>query len=88
METRKKIDKEPIIYINSLSVFFFASFFFYYCEQVFFVHVLTLIPPRLSDPRNFITVPLVIREPEQTTLLFWSIACSVTPLGLHTADRR
>ena len=23
-----------------------------------------------SDPRNFITVPLVTREPEQTTLLF------------------
>ena len=30
----------------------------------------TAIPPRLSDPCNFITVLLVTREPEQTTLLF------------------
>ena len=48
----------------------------------------TTIPPRLSDPCNFITVLLVTREPEQTTLLFWSAACCVTPHGLHTADRR
>ncbi len=48
----------------------------------------TVIPPRLSDPCNFITVLLVTREPEQTTLLFWSAACCVTPHGLHTADRR
>ena len=34
------------------------------------------------------TVLLVTQEPEQTTLLFWSTACSVTPHGLHTADRR
>ena len=26
------------------------------CEQVLFVHVFTAIPPRLSEPRNFITV--------------------------------
>ena len=29
------------------------------CEQVLFVHVFTVIPPRLSDPRNFITVLLL-----------------------------
>ena len=28
------------------------------CEQVLFVYVFTIIPPRLSDPRNFITVLL------------------------------
>ena len=58
------------------------------CEQVLFVHVFTTIPPRLTDPCSFITVLLVTREPEQTTLLFWSATCSVTPHGLHTADRR
>ena len=52
------------------------------------LYVFTIIPPRLTDPRNFIIVLLVTREPEQTTLLFWSAACSVTPHGLHTADRR
>ena len=40
------------------------------CEQVLFVYVFTIIPPRLTDPCNFITVLLVTREPEQTTLLF------------------
>ena len=39
-------------------------------EQMLFAYVSTLIPPRLSDPCSFITVPLVTREPEQTTLLF------------------
>ena len=34
------------------------------------LYVFAIIPPRLSDPRNFITVLLVTREPEQTTLLF------------------
>ena len=42
----------------------------YKCEQVLFVYVYTIIPPRLLDPCNFITVLLVTREPEQTTLLF------------------
>ena len=42
-------------------------------EQALFVHVFTVIPPQLSDPCNFITVPLVTREAEQTTLLFWSV---------------
>ena len=42
----------------------------YRCEQVLFVYVYTIIQPRLSDPCNFITVLLVTREPEQTTLLF------------------
>ena len=60
------------------------------CEQVLFVYVFTIIPPRLTDPCNFITVLLVTRELEQTMLLllFWSAACCVTPHGLHTADRR
>ena len=49
-----------------LSFFFSLSF----CEQVLFVYVSTLIPPRLTDQRNFITVLIVTREPEQTTLLF------------------
>ena len=42
-------------------------------QQVLFAHVFTVILPRLSDPRNFITVPLVLVvtwEPEQTMLLF------------------
>ena len=60
----------------------------YRCEQVLFVYVSTLIPPCLTDQRNFITVLIVTREPEQTTLLFWSAACGVTPHGLYTADRR
>ena len=34
------------------------------------VHVSTVILPWLSDPCNFITVPLVTRELEQMTLLF------------------
>ena len=58
------------------------------CEQVLCVYILTAIPPWLSDPCNFITVLLVTWEPEQTTLLFWSVACGVTPHGLHTADRQ
>ena len=58
------------------------------CEQVLFVYVYTLIPPCLTDQRNFITVLIVTREPEQTTLLFWSAACGVTLHGLYTADRR
>ena len=58
------------------------------CEQVLFVYVSTLIPPHLTDQCNFITVLIVTREPEQTMLLFWSAACDVMPLGLHTADRR
>ena len=33
-------------------------------------HIFTVIPPRLLDPCNFITVPLVTRQLEQTTLLF------------------
>ena len=57
------------------------------CEQVIFVYVLTAIPPWLTDSCNFITVLLVTQELEQTTLLFWSAACSITPHGLHTADR-
>ena len=40
------------------------------CEQVLFVYVFTIILPRLTDQRNFITVLIVTREPEQTTLLF------------------
>ena len=47
-----------------------TSFRHYYCEQVLFVYVSTLIPPCLTDQRNFFTVLLVTREPEQTTLLF------------------
>ena len=42
----------------------------YLCEQVLFVYVSTLIPPCLTDQRIFITVLIVTREPEQTTLLF------------------
>ena len=56
------------------------------CEQVLFVYVFTVIPPRLTDPCSFITVLLVTREPEQTTLLFWSAACSVTPETGEWAD--
>ena len=40
------------------------------CEQVLFVYVSTLIPPRLMDQRNFITVLIVTQELEQTTFLF------------------
>ena len=39
------------------------------CEQVPFVRF-TIILPRLTDPRNFITALLVTQEPEETTLLF------------------
>ena len=35
------------------------------CEQVLFVYVFTIIPPRLTDPCSFITVLIVTREPEQ-----------------------
>ena len=65
--------------------------FFFYTDvskcSLYTIYVLTAVPPRLSDSCNFITVLLVTREPEQTTLLFWSAACCVTPHGLHTADR-
>ena len=51
------------------------------CVSKCSLYVFTIIPPRLSDPRNFITVLLATREPaEQTTLLFWSAACSVKPV--------
>ena len=52
------------------SGYIYIYIYIYICEQVLFVYVYTIIPPRLSDPCNFITVLLVTREPEQTTLLF------------------
>ena len=58
------------------------------CEQVLFVYVFTIIPPRLTDQRNFISLLIVTQELEQTMLLFLSTACCVMPHGLHTADRR
>ena len=45
-------------------------------------------PAPLNGSMQFHYCTLVTREPEQTTLLFWSAACGVTPHGLHTADRR
>ena len=45
-------------------------------------------PALLNGSMQFHYCTLVTREPEQTTLLFWSAACGVTPHGLHTADRR
>ena len=36
------------------------------CVSKCSLYVFTIIPPRLSDPCNFITVLLVTREPEQT----------------------
>ena len=42
----------------------------YLCEQVLFVYIFTIIPPRLTDHSNFITVLIVNRELEQMTLLF------------------
>ena len=50
----------------------------------------TIIPPCLTDQCNFITVLIVTREPEQTTLLFWSAASGVTPHGFTqlTGDSR
>ena len=46
------------------------------CEHVLFVRVLTVIPTRLSDSCSFITLLLVTREAEQTTLLFWETRCA------------
>ena len=46
------------------------TIYIYRCEQVLFVYVSTVIPPCLTDQRNFITVLIVTREPEQTTFLF------------------
>jgi len=46
-------------------------------------------PAPLNGSMQFHYCTLVTsRELEQTTLLFWSAACGVTPHGLHTADRR
>ena len=45
-------------------------------------------PAPLNGSMQFHYCTLVTREPEQTTLLFWSAACGVMPQGLHTADRR
>ena len=46
-------------------------------------------PAPLNGSMQFHYCTLVTsREPEQTTLLFWSATCGVTPHGLHTADRR
>ena len=57
------------------------------CEQVLFVRFYNN-PAPLNGSMQFHYCTLVTREPEQTTLLFWSAACGVTPHGLHTADRR
>ena len=58
----------------------------YICEQVLFVRFYSNpAPVNRSTQFHYCTVT---REPEQTTLLFWSAACSVTPRGLHTAERR
>ena len=44
-------------------------YYSYKCEQVLFVYVSTLIPPCLTDQRNFFTVLLLVtREPEQTNV--------------------
>ena len=59
----------------------------YKCEQVLFVRFYNN-PAPLNGSMQFHYCTLVTREPEQTTLLFWSAACGVTPHGLHTADRR
>ena len=56
-------------------------------EQVLFVRFYNN-PAPLNGSMQFHYCTLVTREPEQTTLLFWSAACGVTPHGLHTADRR
>ena len=45
--------------------------------KIYVLLLVVVIPPRLSDPGSFIPVPLVTRQPEQTTLLFGSAACSV-----------
>ena len=37
------------VFINCFSIFHLFS-----CEQVLFVYVSTIIPPRLTDPHNFI----------------------------------
>ena len=55
----------------------------FHATQVLFVYVSTLIPSRLSDSCNFLTVLIVTRQPEQTTLLFWSAACGVTRYALR-----
>ena len=57
------------------------------CEQVLFVRFYNN-PAPLNGSMQFHYCTLVTREPEQTTLLFWSAACGVTPHGLHTANRR
>ena len=79
---------KSVLLLSLLLYMYFLIQYIYICEQVLFVYVSTLIPPCLTDQRNFITVLIVTREPEQTTLLFWSAACGVTPHGLYTADRR
>ena len=44
---------------SGVYVFIVLFHFFFKCEQVLFVYVFTLNPPRLSDPYNFITVMIV-----------------------------
>ena len=59
-----------ILFFTVIVQIFFLHITYYLCEQVLFVYVFTIIPPCLTDQRNFITVLIVTREPEQTTLLF------------------
>ena len=72
------ISSIPVPFISSVPAHFQCpSALCFQCEQVLFVYVFTIIPPRLTDPRNFITILSVTREPEQRTLLFWSAACGM-----------
>ena len=60
----------PFRMVHYAGCFGGTVFYVCICEQVLFVYVSTSIPPCLTDQRNFITVLIVTREPEQTTLLF------------------
>jgi len=60
-----KVNNEPVELVSNFKYLGTLR-----CEQVLFVYVFTIIPPRLTDPCNFNTVLIVSRKPEQTTLLF------------------
>ena len=60
----------------------------YMCEQVLFVYVSTIIPPRLTDPRNFIYCTDSNPGTGADDAFVLKRGCGVTPHGLHTADRR
>ena len=90
----EKQNKTELVFIGYGKV---ISVYVYVCWEIMLIYIYMWAsalctfynnPAPLNGSMQFHYCTLVTREPEQTTLLFWSAACGVTPHGLHTADRR